>query len=89
MRGKRRKARADSLDIDHRTMLEQAPTRFLVPDSLVSRQALRSFSPPPIPVSLIHQPRRSQPLKRRAFLDFVAPRLTVALVKVDQAVSAK
>jgi acetyl/propionyl-CoA carboxylase alpha subunit len=41
MRGKRRKARADSLDIDHRTMLEQAPTRFLVPDSLVSRQALR------------------------------------------------
>jgi hypothetical protein len=40
MRGKRRKARADSLDIDHRTMLEQAPTRFLVPDSLVSRQAL-------------------------------------------------
>jgi DNA-binding transcriptional LysR family regulator len=50
---------------------------------------LRSFSPPPIPVSLIHQPRRSQPLKRRAFLDFVAPRLTVALAKVDQAVSAK
>jgi GT2 family glycosyltransferase/glycosyltransferase involved in cell wall biosynthesis len=44
MRGKRRKARADSLDIDHRTMLEQAPTRFLVPDSLVSRQALSSKS---------------------------------------------
>jgi hypothetical protein len=43
MRGKRRKARADSLDIDHRTMLEQAPTRFLVPDSLVSRQALSAY----------------------------------------------
>jgi hypothetical protein len=43
MRGKRRKARADSLDIDHRTMLEQAPTRFLVPDSLVSRQALSAM----------------------------------------------
>jgi DNA-binding transcriptional LysR family regulator len=50
---------------------------------------LRLFLPPPMPVSLIHQPRRSQPLKRRAFLDFVAPRLTAALAKVDQTVSAK
>jgi DNA-binding transcriptional LysR family regulator len=61
-------------------------------DAIATRRVtpiLRSFSPPPIPVSLIHQPRRSQPLKRRAFLDFVVPRLTVALAKVDQAVSAR
>jgi DNA-binding transcriptional LysR family regulator len=61
-------------------------------DAIASRRLtpiLRSFSPPPIPVSLIHEARRSQPLKRRAFLDFVAPRLTAALAKVDQAVSAK
>jgi CubicO group peptidase (beta-lactamase class C family) len=57
MRGKRRKARADSLDIDHRTMLEQAPTRFLVPDSLVSRQALNAtyYSSGPYPAAVLSQ----------------------------------
>jgi len=50
---------------------------------------LRAFAPPPIPVSLIHPPGRSQPLKRRAFLDFVAPRLAAGLEKLDQTVSGR
>jgi DNA-binding transcriptional LysR family regulator len=60
-------------------------------EAIASRRVtpiLTSFSPPPVPVSLIHQPRRSQPLKRRAFLDFVAPRLTAVLARVAQTVSA-
>jgi DNA-binding transcriptional LysR family regulator len=48
---------------------------------------LRAFSAEPIPVHLIHQPQRVQPLKRRAFLDFVAPRLTLALAAVDEVVN--
>jgi DNA-binding transcriptional LysR family regulator len=44
---------------------------------------LREFPTDPIPVSLVHQPQRAQPLKRRAFLDFVTPRLTEALAAVD------
>jgi DNA-binding transcriptional LysR family regulator len=44
---------------------------------------LRGFATDPIPVNLIHQPQRVQPLKRRAFLDFVVPRLTVVLTAVD------
>lgn len=44
------------------------------------------FSPDPIPVSLIHQRQRVQPLKRRAFLDFVVPRLKLALAGVEQIV---
>jgi len=61
-------------------------------DAIAARRVtpiLRSFSPPSIPVSLLHHPHRSQPLKRRAFLDFVAPRLTLALATVDQTVSTK
>jgi DNA-binding transcriptional LysR family regulator len=46
---------------------------------------LRGFAPDPIPVSLVHQPQRIQPLKLRAFLDFVPPRLTQALFRVDEA----
>ena len=47
---------------------------------------LRDFSTDPIPVNLIHQSQRAQPLKRRAFLDFVVPRLTVALAAVNDVV---
>jgi DNA-binding transcriptional LysR family regulator len=49
---------------------------------------LRPFLAPPIPVSLVHLPQRTQPIKRRAFLDFVAPRLSVLLAKIDEAVTA-
>lgn len=44
---------------------------------------LRSYAVDPSPVSLVHQPYRVQPLKRRAFLDFVMPRLTRALTGVE------
>jgi DNA-binding transcriptional LysR family regulator len=47
---------------------------------------LRGFSTDPIPVNLVHQSQRVQPLKRRAFLDFVVPRLTVALAAVSDVV---
>jgi DNA-binding transcriptional LysR family regulator len=36
----------------------------------------------PVPVHLVHRRQRSQPLKLRAFLDFVAPRLSQALGEV-------
>jgi DNA-binding transcriptional LysR family regulator len=51
------------------------------------RPILREFWPDPIPVNLIHQSQRTQPLKRRAFLDFVVPRLSRALASVDEAVT--
>jgi DNA-binding transcriptional LysR family regulator len=47
---------------------------------------LRDFATDPIPVSLVHQPQRVQPLKRRAFLDFVMPRLALALTGIDSVV---
>ena len=43
---------------------------------------LRDVAPDPIPVSMVHQAQRAQPLKRRAFLDFVVPRLNDALAQV-------
>lgn len=42
-------------------------------------------TPPPNPVQLVHRGLRSQPLKQRAFLDFVTPRLKSALDEVEQA----
>jgi DNA-binding transcriptional LysR family regulator len=45
---------------------------------------LRTWEPGPSPVSLVHQPQPVQPLKRRAFLDFVAPRLNLALARVEE-----
>jgi len=36
---------------------------------------LTEWAPPPIPVQLVYAAHRQQPLKLRAFLDFVAPRL--------------
>jgi DNA-binding transcriptional LysR family regulator len=44
---------------------------------------LRGFATDSVPVHLIHQPHRAQPLKRRAFLDFVVPRLIDVLRAVD------
>ena len=45
---------------------------------------LRGFPSDPIPVNLVHTPQRVQPLKRRAFLDFVLPRLSLALAGVEE-----
>lgn len=36
---------------------------------------LSDFAPPPMPVHLVHAAHQQQPLKLRAFLDYVAPRL--------------
>ena len=44
---------------------------------------LREFGDEPMPVHLVFPPQRLQPLKRRAFIDFVTPRLTQALVDVE------
>ena len=40
---------------------------------------LRSFQPPPLPVSLVYSPNRFMPAKLRAFLDFALPRLKARL----------
>jgi DNA-binding transcriptional LysR family regulator len=47
-------------------------------------QVLRGRDDRPSPVNLVHQPQPVQPLKRRAFLDFVAPRLSLALGKIEE-----
>lgn len=49
---------------------------------------LRAWDSDPVAVSLVHQPQAIQPLKRRAFLDFVAPRLMQALGRIEHTVSA-
>jgi DNA-binding transcriptional LysR family regulator len=48
-------------------------------------QVLRDWMPPPAPVQLVHAAQPLQPLKRRAFLDFVAPRLQRTLREVEGA----
>jgi DNA-binding transcriptional LysR family regulator len=45
---------------------------------------LTSFAPPSMPVHLVHGAHQQQPLKLRAFLDFVAPRLQQRLKAVGQ-----
>lgn len=40
---------------------------------------LAKWAPPPCPVQITHAMRRQQPLKFRAFLDFVAQRLQKTL----------
>lgn len=52
------------------------------------RPVLRGCVSDPIPVNLIHQPQRVQPLKRRAFLDFAAPRLANTLGEIERTVDA-
>jgi DNA-binding transcriptional LysR family regulator len=44
---------------------------------------LRAYAPPPSPVQLVHRSQRAQPLKQRAFLDFVTPRLKRVLDEVE------
>lgn len=44
---------------------------------------LRRWDDRPTPVSLVHPPQPVQPLKRRAFLDFIAPRLNLALAEIE------
>lgn len=43
------------------------------------RPVLQAYSPEPVPVHLVHAPHALQPLKQRAFMDFVAPRLKKVL----------
>ncbi|WP_086735878.1 LysR family transcriptional regulator [Erythrobacter colymbi] len=52
------------------------------------RTILRKWEGEPIPVSLVHQSQRVQPLKRRAFLDFAAPRLAATLGEIEQITNA-
>lgn len=52
------------------------------------RQVLASHRAEPMPVSIVYQPQRVQPLKRRAFLDFVAPRLAETLAGIEAIVDA-
>ncbi|TCK28552.1 LysR family transcriptional regulator [Ancylobacter aquaticus] len=45
---------------------------------------LREWAPPPFPVQIVHASRAHQPLKLRAFLDFVTPRLRERLFAIGQ-----
>lgn len=58
----------------------------------VSRQQittiLRDFDTDPLPVSLVHPFQQVQPLKRRVFLDYVAPRMKAQLSKVEALIAA-
>jgi DNA-binding transcriptional LysR family regulator len=49
---------------------------------------LRAYAGDAMPVNLVHQSQRIQPLKRRAFLDFVVPRMTQALAAVGKVTEA-
>jgi DNA-binding transcriptional LysR family regulator len=44
---------------------------------------LRQETGDPSPVHLIHAPQPLLPVKLRAFLDFVAPRLKIALDRIE------
>jgi DNA-binding transcriptional LysR family regulator len=46
------------------------------------RVVLESFESEPLPVSLVHKGQTPLPLKLRAFLDFVAPRLRIRTSKL-------
>lgn len=45
---------------------------------------LESDSPAPIPVHLVHSAQALQPLKLRAFMDFMIPRIERVLTRIDQ-----
>lgn len=49
---------------------------------------LSEYAPAPFPVQIVHASRPHQPLKLRAFLDFVAPRLQQRLRSVGQVFEA-
>ena len=44
---------------------------------------LEAFQPEPLPVHIVYPPRKPAPLKLRAFLDWVAPRLKARLAFGD------
>ncbi|MEZ0205552.1 MAG: hypothetical protein ACAH41_13900, partial [Ideonella sp.] len=44
-------------------------------------------APPPMPVHLVHAAHQQQPLKLRAFLEFVAPRLQQRLQAISDDVA--
>lgn len=48
---------------------------------------LADQAPPPMPVHLVHAPHQQQPLKLRAFLDFVAPQLQQRLQAISRDVA--
>jgi DNA-binding transcriptional LysR family regulator len=48
---------------------------------------LEGSTPAPIPVHLVHASQELQPLKQRAFLDFVAPRLKLALEGIEKSLN--
>ncbi len=48
---------------------------------------LRGYAPDPVPVHLVHARQAIQPLKQRAFMDFVTPRLKLVLDGVSAAFS--
>lgn len=52
------------------------------------RPILGEFTPAPMPVQIVHAARKHQPLKLRAFLEFVAPRLQRRLRAVEEAFEA-
>ncbi|MEW6255140.1 MAG: LysR family transcriptional regulator [Pseudomonadota bacterium] len=47
---------------------------------------LRRFWSAPFPVHLVHRSQRQQPLKVRAFLDYIFPRLSERLITINRAV---
>ncbi len=48
---------------------------------------MSDWAPPPLPVQLVHAAHQQQPLKLRAFLDFVAPRLQERLRIIGEQVN--
>jgi DNA-binding transcriptional LysR family regulator len=44
---------------------------------------LEAFEPEPLPIHIVHSPRKPVPLKLRAFLDWVTPRLKARLAFGD------
>ncbi len=44
---------------------------------------LEAFEPEPLPVSIVYSPRKPIPLKLRAFLDWMTPRLKARLAFGD------
>jgi DNA-binding transcriptional LysR family regulator len=47
------------------------------------RLVLQSFEPEPLPVHIMYSPRKPAPLKLRAFLDWMTPRLRACLAFSD------
>ena len=45
-------------------------------------EVLEAFEPAPAPVSLLHLPQQTLPLKTRSFIDFAAPRLKARLAAI-------